>query len=107
MTTKILQYNGQVMYQSTYGPLTVEGQADLTVQQEMVTFKENAEEHRGAKLTHDELEEVSIPDMWEYKPYANKDQKETTFPNLDEVIPLVGNVIFCCVCSNTDKTDIF
>ncbi len=50
MTAKILQHN-----------LSIEEQADSTVQQDMATFRETAEEHLGAKLTQAELEEVSIP----------------------------------------------
>lgn len=44
MTTKILQYNGEVGYQSMYHPLTVEEQSDPTMLQDMVAFRENAEE---------------------------------------------------------------
>ncbi len=51
MTAKILQHNQEVVYQSIYRPLTVEEQDDKTVQQEMATLKENAEEPLGAKLT--------------------------------------------------------
>ncbi len=81
MTAKILQHN-----------LSIEEQADSTVQQDMATFRETAEEHLGAKLTQAELEEVSIPDTPEYLPYSDEDQNETTFPDLDEeVTPEVGD----------------
>ncbi len=39
MTAKILQHNGEVVYCSSYRPLTIEEWADLFVQQNMVTFK--------------------------------------------------------------------
>ncbi len=41
MTAKILQQNGEVVYRSTYCPLTVEEQADPSVQQNMITFNES------------------------------------------------------------------
>ncbi len=64
MTTKMLQHNGEVIYRSTYQPLTVEEWADDTVQQDMLTFRETAEEclGLGASLTRAKLEEVGIPD---------------------------------------------
>ncbi len=46
--------------------LTVEECANNTVQQDMVTFRETAEERLGAKLTQAKLEEVGIPDTLEY-----------------------------------------
>ncbi len=92
MTAKILQRNGEVVYRSTYRPLTIEERANSTVQQDMVTFRETAEERLGAKLTRAELEEVGIPDTPEYLPYSDEDQNETTFPDLDEeVTPEVGD----------------
>ncbi len=92
MTTKILQQNGKVVYHSTYHPLTIEERADLAVQQSMITFNDTAEERLGGKLTRTELEEVSIPDTPEYIPYADEDQNEMTFPDLDEeVTPEVGD----------------
>ncbi len=91
MTTKLLQDNGKVVYRSTYRPLTVEEHADVTVQQDMVTFGETAEEQLGAKLTCAKLEDVGIPDTLEYLPYSDGDQNETAFPDLDEeVTPEVG-----------------
>ncbi len=62
MTAKILQKNGEVVYRSTYCPLTVEEQADYSVMQSMVMFDQTAEERLGDKLTRGELEEVGIPD---------------------------------------------
>ncbi len=92
MTAEILQHNGEVVYQSTYWALTVEEQANSTVQQDMVPFRETAEEHLGAKLTHAELEEVGIPVTPEYLPYSDEDQNETTFPDLvEEVTSEVGD----------------
>ncbi len=99
----LLQYdNGDVVYHSTYRPLTVGEQADLTVQEVMITFKKNAEEHLGTKLTHSELEEVS-PSMPVFVLYADKNQNQKIFPNLDEeIMPEVGDkymhasVIFSC-----------
>ncbi len=66
MTAKIFQHNVKVVYRSTYCPLTVEERANPTVQLDMATFKETAEECLGAKLTSAELEEDSIPDTPEY-----------------------------------------
>ncbi len=43
-------------------PLTIEEQADITLQQDMVTFRENTEERLGAKPIHAELEDDGIPD---------------------------------------------
>ncbi len=60
MTAKILQHNGKAMCRSMYCPLTVEEQANPTVQEDMATFKETTEESIGAKLTHAKLEEVRI-----------------------------------------------
>ncbi len=40
----------------------------------MLSFRETAEEHLGAKLTCAKLEEVSIPDTPEYVLYADEDQ---------------------------------
>ncbi len=82
MTATILQHNGQVVYRSTYQPLTVEQQANVT----------NAEGRMGAKITHNELKVVSTPNMPEYIPYSDEDQNETDFPDLDqEIIPEVRN----------------
>ncbi len=39
MTAKILWHNGKVVYWRMYCPLTIEEQANLTVQQDMVTFR--------------------------------------------------------------------
>ncbi len=76
------------MYQS----LTVEDRTNSTVQQDMATFRETAEERLGSQLTHAELEEVGIPDTPEYLLYSGEDQNETTFPDLDEeVTPEVGD----------------
>ncbi len=73
-------------------PLTIWEQADITVQQDMVTFMENAEERLRAKLTCDELEELGIPDNVGYVPYADGDWNKMTFPDLnEEVTPQVGN----------------
>ena len=83
---------GEVVYRSTYRPLTVEERADLSTQQSMITFNDTAEECLGNKLTRTELEEVGIPDTPEYIPYTDEDQNETTFPDLDEeVTPEVGD----------------
>ncbi len=91
MTAKILQHNGKVVYLSMYHPLIVEDWADPTVQQRLVTFSETAEGHLGARVAGTELEEVGIPDTPEYVPYADEDQNEMTFPDLDkEVTPEVG-----------------
>ncbi len=58
----------------------------------MTTFGETAEERLGAKLTHAEVEEVSIPDTPDYLSYSDEDQSETMFPDLDEeVTPEVGD----------------
>ncbi len=92
MTAKILQQNGEVVYCSTYCPKTVEEWADPTLQQSMAMFSDTAEERLGAKLTHTKLEEVGIPDILEYVAYADEDQNEMTFPDLDkEVMPETGN----------------
>ncbi len=74
MTAKILQHNGKVVYPSTYWALTIEEQAKDTVQQDMVTFRETAEERLGVKFTHAKLEEVGIPNTLEYIPYSDEDQ---------------------------------
>ncbi len=63
IAAKILQQNEEVVYRSTHRSLTIEEQADTSIQQDMIAFKESAEEHLGTKLTHRELEEVGIPDM--------------------------------------------
>ncbi len=92
MTAKILQQNGEVVYHSTYRPLTVEEQADSSVQQSMATFDQTAEERLGDKLTRAELEEVGIPDTPEHLPYVDEDQNKRTFPDLDEeVTPEAGD----------------
>ncbi len=92
MTAKILQHNSKVVYQSTYWPLFVDKRANSIVQQDMATFRDTAEEHLGAKLTHAKIEEVGIPDTPEYLSYSDDDQNETTFPDLDEeVMPEVGD----------------
>ncbi len=58
----------------------------------MGTFRETAEECQGAKLTHAELKEVGVPDTLEYVPYADEDQNDMTFPDLDdEIMPQVGD----------------
>ncbi len=91
MTAKILQHNGKVVYRSTYRPLTIEEEADGQVQLDMLTFREGVEERLGKKLTRDKLEEVGIPDTPVYLPYADEDQNESTFPDLDEeVTPRLG-----------------
>ncbi len=57
----------------------------------MIIFRENAEERLGAKLTRAKLEEVGIPNIPEYVPYADKDQNKMIFPDLDEeVMPEVS-----------------
>ncbi len=72
--------------------MIVEERANSTVQQDMATFRETAEECLGAKLTHAELEEVGIPNTPEYLPYSDEDQNETMFPDLDEeVTPEAGD----------------
>ncbi len=38
MTAKILQQNGEVVYRSTYCPLTVEDRADAAIQKSMIMF---------------------------------------------------------------------
>ncbi len=86
MTAKILQQNGEVVYRSTYRPLTVEERADSSVQQSMALFDETAEERLGDKLTHAKLEEVGIPDTPKYLPHADEDQNKMTFPDLDEEV---------------------
>ncbi len=86
MTAKILQQNGNVVYRSTYQPLTFEEQADSTVQQDKATFIETTEERLGFRLTRAKLEEIGIPDTPEYLPYFDEDQNETTFPDLDEEV---------------------
>ncbi len=92
MTTNILQHNGERLYRSMNHPLTIEEQADITVQQDMVTFRENAEECQGVKLTHAKLEEVNKPDTLEYVLYADEDQNKMMLPDLDEEItPEVGD----------------
>ncbi len=58
----------------------------------MVTFRETAEEHLGARLTCVKLEEVGMTDTLQYVLYADKNQHETTFPDLDEeTMPEVGD----------------
>ncbi len=84
MITKILQHNGEVVYRSRYWPLTVEEQANATLQQDMATFREITEECLGAKCTHAKLEEVGIPDTPEYVLYSDEDSNEKMFPDLDE-----------------------
>ncbi len=69
-----------------YSPLTIEEQVDKTVQQDMVTFRENIQECLGAKLTCAELEEVGIPDTLGYVLFAGEDQNKMTFPDPDEEI---------------------
>ena len=92
MTTKIFQHNGKVVYRSTYWVLTLEEQVNPTVQQDMVTFRENAEECLGAKFTHAKLEEVGIPETPEYVQYSDEDHNKTTFPDLDEeIMPELGD----------------
>ncbi len=92
MTAKILQQNGEVVYCSMYSPLTVEEWADPSVQQSMIMFNKTAEECLRNKLTRAKLEEVGILDTLEYLPYADKDQNEMTFPDLDkEVTPAAGD----------------
>ncbi len=92
MTAKILQMNGEVVYRSTYRPLTVEERADPSVQQSMALFDETAAERLGDKLTGAELEEVGVLDTPEYLPYADEDQNEMTFPDLDDkVTPEAGD----------------
>ncbi len=66
MTTKIIQNNSKVVYRSTYQPLTVEEQIDMTVQQDMLTVRESTKEHQGERLTCAELDEVSLPNTPEY-----------------------------------------
>ncbi len=92
MTAMILQQNGEVVYHSTYCPLTVEEGADAAIQKSMIKFSETADERLGEKLTRAKLEEVSIPDTSEYVPYVDEDQNERTFPDLDEeVTPVKGD----------------
>ncbi len=92
MTTKIPQHNGKVVYRITFQPLTVEEQANLTVPQDMLTFRENVEECLGAQFVYAKLNEVGIPDTLDYLPYAEKDLNKMTFPDLDEEItPEVGD----------------
>ncbi len=66
MTAMILQHDGEVVYHSTYQSLTVEEQADLTIQKDMITFRESVEDFLGEKLTHNELQELRIPDIPEF-----------------------------------------
>ncbi len=55
-------------------------------------FDETAKEHLGDKLTRADLEEVGVLDTPEYLPYVDEDQKEMTFPDLDdEVTPEAGD----------------
>ncbi len=92
MTAKTLQQNGEVMYCSTHRLLTIEEQADPSVQQNMIMFYKTAEEHLGEKLTRAELEEVGIPNTPEYLPYAEENQNKIAFPDLDEeVTPEAGD----------------
>ncbi len=72
--------------------MTIEERADVTIQQDSVTFRETAEEHLGTKPTCAKLDEVGIPDTLECLPYSDEDQNESTFPDLDEeVTPEVGD----------------
>ncbi len=92
MTAKILQQNGEVVYRSTYRPLTIEERADPSVQQSMITFNKTAEERLGDKLTCAKFVEIGIPNTPEYLPYVDEDQNKTTFPDLDEeVTPEAGD----------------
>ncbi len=73
-------------------PLTIEERPDVTMQQDMVTFRETTEEHLGAKLTCAKLAEVCIPDTPENLLYSDDDQNKTMFPDLEEeVTPEVGD----------------
>ncbi len=75
-----------------YRPLTVEEQADSSVQQSRITFDKTAKECLGDKLTHAKLKEVGIPNTPEYLLYADEDQNKMTFPDLDEeVTPEAGD----------------
>ncbi len=73
MPAKILQQNGEVVYCSTYHPLTVEEWADPSVQQNMITFNKTAEKHLGNKLTRAKLEEVGIPNTPVYLSCSDED----------------------------------
>ncbi len=58
----------------------------------MITFRDTAEEHLGAKLNCAKLEEVGIHDTPKFTPYAGRDQNKSTFLDLDEeVTPEVGD----------------
>ncbi len=58
----------------------------------MATYRETAKVHLGAKFTWAQLEEVSIPNTLENIPYADKNQNESMFPDLDkEIMPEVGD----------------
>ncbi len=66
MTVKVPQFDGEVLHHSAYRSITAEEQADFSIQQDMITFKERAEEHLETELTHNKFDEVGIPDMPEY-----------------------------------------
>ncbi len=73
------------------------------MQQDMVTFRETAKKHLGAKLIHAKLEEVGIPDTPEYIPYADNDQNqnETTFPKRTH-LKLVMSVCIHQLCFHVE-----
>lgn len=81
MTAMMLQDNGNVVYRSTYQPLTIKEMVDVQVQIDMHNFTETIAECLE-KLTWDKLEAVDIPNAVEYLPCIDEDPDESTFPNL-------------------------
>ncbi len=92
VTAKVLQHDGKVVYRSIDCPLSIEECANKIVQQDMVTFSENAEECLEFKLTCTKVVEVGISDTLGYIPYADKDQNEMNLSDMDEEgTPEVGD----------------
>ncbi len=63
MATKALQHNCKVVYRSKYQPVTFEEQSNS-----IVTYRENAEKHLGAKLKCAERKEIGINNILENVP---------------------------------------
>ncbi len=65
MTRKIFQHKGEVVYIYMYQQLTLEETSDEKVYANILSFKENAQEHLGVMLKDNELGEIGIPNTSE------------------------------------------
>ena len=88
MTSKILKQNGEVIYLSTYRPLTEDEKNDAEIQRKMKDFDDNIRRKLGAPISTKELSAIDgdIPTP-EHEYYEDDFEGTPNVPDADEVTP--------------------